>query len=302
MRPFAFALLLLSLGLFASGLVGDVQLSHDGNRSQAGTRWRLFGDSAAEAATTAVAGAEIIGPATIPTGVCTEFQIVAVGQDGSPIAVSSKTRVSLQLSSSPSAKLSAKSSCSKSRKSFSILKDDSSKTFYAIDSQSESFIVQPLVHSDAQVIYGTPFTFAFSDATAASPTPTPEEPTATPTPTPQEPTATPTPTGSDSLSFDYWEGCWYSGKYQALSFQLAQAATLILQGEMYNGSTCNPTDFRDQFNDYDTAISFGGFGYIYYFLNDINVTGVSVVWTFSDTSDNLLWSSGCINYSSAPSC
>jgi hypothetical protein len=121
---------------------------------------------------------------------------------------------------------------------------------------------------------------------------------------PPSPTPTATPTPPSKIQVTY-TGCWYrtgGNSYQALSFQLGSPATLILQGEMYTGTGCLLANFTDQLNDFNTANSFGTFGYIWWFNHRPNETNVSVVWSLSNTSNNLLWSSGCIDYNTAPPC
>lgn len=270
-----FGLLMLSTSVFSGG------------ESNSSSRDRHFSAvSAAQAATNStLSGAQISGPASIGTNQCTAFKLTAIDQNGQPYILSQSTGATLRLFSRPLAIFSASASCGSSTKNFTIQANSSSITFYAEDSRAESFLVQPALTSGGKTIYGTAATLDFL---SNGPTPTPS--------------ATPTPAG---LDLSYWKGCWrQSGgnKYQALDFQLANAATLILQGELYTGAGCNAADWNDQFNDFNTPLSFGGFGYIYWFTHRANISDVSVVWTFSDTNNNLLWSSGCVNYSNAPLC
>jgi hypothetical protein len=291
MKRVLFGLLALAAGFFSLSLVGDALHRARSGRSLAAALQAATSNAVAQAATTPVlSGALISGPASISTGACTAFTIVATDQNGRPIPVTQNVPVFLKLFSAASVTFSSTSSCSNSTRGFTIIAGASSKVFYAKDSKTESFLVQPILNPRTKPIYGTSFAFNFVGAT-----PTP--PRRTPTPT-----ATSTPSG---LKLNYWDGCWYNNRgseYQALSFQLASPATLILQGELYNGAGCVAANWSDQFNDYNTAISFGGFGYIYWFTNRANLTDVSVIWTFSDTGNNLLWSSGCVDYSTAPAC
>ena len=171
--------------------------------------------SAAQAATNpTLSGAQISGPAGIAVNRCTAFKLTAIDQSGHPYIVSQATAATLRLFSRPSAIFSASATCSSSTKSFTIPANSRSRTFYAEDSRIESFLAQPTLTSGGKTIYGTA---AMMDFVSNGPTPTPS--------------ATPTPSG---LDLTYWKGCWcQSGgnKYQALDFQLATPATLILQGE-----------------------------------------------------------------------
>lgn len=257
------------------------------------SRLRGAGGAVAEAATPVLSGAVISGPASASIARCTSFKVTAIGQYGYPFTVAQNEPVLLRLFSAASVWFSANSSCSSPQKQFTIKAGTSAHTFYALDSAAESFLVQPVINpSSSKPIYGTDFTMNFTGV-QATPTPTPVR---TPTPSPS-----PTPSGLKLTDI----GCWYTtsgNRYQALNFQLASPATLILQGELYTGSNCVPANFSDQLNDFGTPESFGTLGYIFWFINRANLTDVSVVWSFSDTSNNLLWSSSCVEYSTAPAC
>jgi hypothetical protein len=244
-------------------------------------------EAVAEAAATPVlSGAVISGPASVSTGQCTSYTVTAIDQNGLPFTLAQNEAVLLHLSSAASVTFSTNSACTSSQKGFTMRAGTSSKTFFASDSAVESFLVQPILNPGAQPIYGTAFAMNFVGVTK------------TPTPSP---TATSTPSG---LNLTY-EGCWYEtdgSKYQALDFQLASPATLILQGELYTGNGCLPANWNDQLNDSGTPESFGTFGYIFWFTHRANMTDVSVIWSFSDTNNNLLWSSACVDYSTAPNC
>ena len=85
-----------------------------------------------------------------------------------------------------------------------------------------------------------------------------------------------------------YDACWYDNggsSYQAMDFQLTHAyGPLVLQGELYVGENCNPAAWDDQLNDAGTPYDFGTVGWIYWFTHRANVTDVSVIWSFSDTS------------------
>lgn len=291
MKRLLFGLLALAAGFSFLSLVGDSLHRAAAERSLAAALHGATDDAVAQAATTPVlSGALISGPANVSTGTCTAFKVVATDQNGAPMQVTQSVPVFLKLFSAASVTFSSSPSCGNPKRSFTISAGANSQVFYATDSKAESFLVRPILNPSVKPIYGTAFTLSFAGATPTPPPPTPT------------PSATSTPS---SLKLTYWNGCWYhtgGNAYQALDFQLASPATLILQGELYNGAGCVAANWSDQFNDSNTAISFGGFGYIYWFTHRANVTGVSVLWTFSDTSNNLLWSSGCVDYSTAPAC
>jgi len=272
MKRALFGLLILAAGFFSPSLRGDDALDHAHRRWLGATLRGVTSDAVAQAATTSVlTRALIFGPASISPGTCTRFAIVAIDQNNLPMLVTQNVPVYLKLFSAASATFSSNRSCSNSQIGFSIAAGANFQTFYATDSKVESFQVRPILNPATKPIVGIPFTFNFASG----------------------------------LNLTYWQGCWNQtggSEYQALDFQLASPATLILQGELYNGKGCVATNWSDQLNDSNTPISFGGFGYIYWFTHRANITDVSVVWTFSDTSNTLLWSSGCVDYSTAPVC
>lgn len=244
----------------------------------------------------ALEGVVISGPQNIPSGECIAFKVTAVDQNGHPFKVFQKKRVVLELQQPASAVFSASSTCAIPQSEFFIKAGHASKTFYVFDRFVESVGVQPFLRRRSSIwIEGAPFAINFE---ADSPTPTPApKPTASPTPTPA-----PSPTPSLNVTYD---ACWYENggnQYQALEFQLANPATLILQGELYTGSGCVPANWDDQLNDSGEALSFGTAEYVFWFTHRPNLTDVSVIWSFSDTSGNPLWTSECIDYSDAPPC
>ena len=97
-----------------------------------------------------------------------------------------------------------------------------------------------------------------------------------------------------------WHACIYTQngqRYQAMKILPQQTVTGVLQSEMFWNSGCNPTQWTDQMNDVGSTMTFGaGSGYIFYFIHRANIPGVSAVWTMGDQT------SGCVNYSTAPSC
>jgi hypothetical protein len=287
MKRMLFGLLMVAACSFSLGLLWDV-LHQAKAGALLGSKMEGASDRVAEAATAPVlSGVVISGPSSAATGQCVRLIVVAIDQNRRPFTLTQNEPVFMRLFSAASVSFSANSACTNPQKGFMMVAGSPARNFYAVDSAAESFLVQPVLNPhSAQPVYGTDFTMNFTGTTA------------TPTPTP---TATSTPSG---LSLTY-EGCWYKtagNRYQALDFQLASPATLILQGELYTGSGCLPANFSDQLNDFGTPESFGTFGYVFWFTNRANLTDVSVVWSFSDTSNNPLWSSGCLDYSTAPLC
>ena len=251
---------------------------------------------------------EISGPSTVMKGQCTAFTITALDHNGQPLKLRHNQRVTLSLVNPASLVFAAKSSCSRRQNEFVIKAHKSSATFYVRDSAVESASVQPILnpHSSGS-IKGPTFTMEFVADSTPTPTllPTPT-PTLLPTPTPTSTLpGTPTPTPSPGAFGIQYDACWYDyggNAYQALDFQLARPATLILQGELYTGSGCNLANWDDQLNDTGAAYSFGTYGYVFWFTHRANITDVSVIWSFNDTSGNQLWSSGCEDYLTAPPC
>jgi hypothetical protein len=286
MKRMLFGLLMVAACTYSLGLLWDV-LQQPSAGALLGSKMQSATDGVAEAATAPVlSGVAISGPSKVATGQCVRFTVVAVDQNGRPFTLTQNSPVFMRLFSAASVSFSANSSCTNPQTGFMMLAGHPARNFYALDTAAESFLVQPVLNPhSAQPIYGTDFTMNFTGTTAT-------------------PTPTPTATSSPGLNLTY-RACWNkngSNQYQALNFQLASPATLILQGEMYTGSGCLPANFTDQLNDFGTPESFGTFGYIFWFTNRANLIDVSVVWSFSDTSNNLLWSSGCLDYSTAPLC
>ena len=107
-------------------------------------------------------------------------------------------------------------------------------------------------------------------------------------------------TASLSGSQITWHACIYTRNgqhYQAMKIYPHATMTGVLQSQMFYSSGCHVTQWTDQLNDYGTSMTFGaGSGWIFYFINRPNIPGVSAVWTFSNQT------SGCVNYSTAPTC
>ncbi|MGA2048110.1 MAG: hypothetical protein ABSG96_10475 [Terracidiphilus sp.] len=96
-----------------------------------------------------------------------------------------------------------------------------------------------------------------------------------------------------------WQACMYTDQgqqYQAMRFVPGQPVTGMLQSEMFNNSNCAPAQWTDQLNDIGASSTWGGNGYLYWFIHRPNIPGVSAVWTVGNQT------SGCVNYSTAPPC
>ena len=264
----------------------------------------------------------ITGPAVVPIGQCVAFTITALDGNGQALQLAHNQRVRLDLIQSASVRFSAKSSCSKAQKEYVIKAKHSAITFYVEDQVSEEITIQPILnpHSSGR-INGLKFDVSFvsniatpTPTQAATPTTTPTvlatrtaTPTSVPTPTfSATRIPSPTPTSSPSTFGILYDACWFDKNgdaYQALDFKLTKPyGPLVLQGELYIGEGCDPKAWNDQLNDTGAADNFGTLGWIFYFIYRPNITDVSVVWSFSDTSGNELWNSGCENYISLPPC
>lgn len=97
-----------------------------------------------------------------------------------------------------------------------------------------------------------------------------------------------------------WEACMRAQnghRYQAMKIFPKATVTGVLQGQLFYGSGCKPSQWTDQLNDYGTTMSFGsGTGWTFWFVNRADQLGTSAVWTMGNQS------SGCVNYSTAPAC
>ncbi|MGA8867035.1 MAG: hypothetical protein WB510_08705 [Candidatus Sulfotelmatobacter sp.] len=95
-----------------------------------------------------------------------------------------------------------------------------------------------------------------------------------------------------------FKGCWYkqSGhRYQAVDVSVGNPGTYPFNAVLYYGATCDPNSFADQFG-FGEPIQFGGFGYIFWFTDFKDQTGMSALWYVGDQS------SQCVNYAVAPDC
>lgn len=95
-----------------------------------------------------------------------------------------------------------------------------------------------------------------------------------------------------------FKGCWYkkSGhRYQGVDVSAANAGTYPFNAVLYHGTTCNPNDFADQFG-FGELITFGGFGYTFWFTDFKDQPDMSALWYVGDEK------SQCVNYEVAPDC
>jgi hypothetical protein len=317
MKRLLFSLLIMEACFFSIDLWWNA-LHQEKTGSSVTSRLKVASDAVAEAATAPTLSTILIsGPASVSTGICTPFRVTVLDQHGMPFKLAQTEPVGLLLFSAASASFSTSSSCSKARRTFitEIAGGTASQTFYAEDAVAESFLVQPVLITTPP-IYGTEFTLNFvsvGDSPTTTPAATPSSsstPIVIPTPSSgpssiSSPSSSPSPTPTPPALNLTYKGCWYTtggNHYQALDFQLASPATLIIQGELYTGSGCLPDNWNDQLNDFGISESFGTFGYIFWFTHRANMTDVSVLWSFSDKSNDLLWSSSCVDYATAPPC
>ena len=113
-------------------------------------------------------------------------------------------------------------------------------------------------------------------------------------------TATVPVTASASGQTVAWNACIYTRngeQYQAMQISPSQTLTGVLQSQMFYGPNCNPTQWTDQLNDVGAPMTFGGgSSWTYWFIHRPDTPNVSAVWTMGNQT------SGCVNYSTAPSC
>ncbi len=111
-------------------------------------------------------------------------------------------------------------------------------------------------------------------------------------------TASPPCGGNVSGPVTAWRGCMLNDgglQYQAIQFTLSQPALLSFNATLYNGANCDPTRWADQIG-FGTQISFGAWGYEFWFIHFWNQPNTSAIWTVGNQS------SGCINYNAVPAC
>jgi hypothetical protein len=95
-----------------------------------------------------------------------------------------------------------------------------------------------------------------------------------------------------------FKGCWYkqSGhSYQAVDISVGNPGTYPFNAILYQGSTCDPNSIADQIG-FGNLVTFGGFGYTFWFTDFADQTSMSALWSVG------IDSSQCVNYSVAPSC
>jgi len=84
-------------------------------------------------------------------------------------------------------------------------------------------------------------------------------------------------------------------RYQAVQFSVITAGTYPFNATLYYGATCNPNQWADQIG-FGNPISFGGFGYTFWFIHFFDEPNTSAIWTVGNQS------SQCFDYSTVPDC
>jgi hypothetical protein len=95
-----------------------------------------------------------------------------------------------------------------------------------------------------------------------------------------------------------FKGCWYKSgghRYQAVDVSVGNPGTYPFNAILYRGTTCDPNNFADQFG-FGQLITFGGFGFTFWFTDFKDQTDMSALWYVGDQS------SQCVNYTVAPGC
>jgi hypothetical protein len=105
-------------------------------------------------------------------------------------------------------------------------------------------------------------------------------------------------TGGSSNPNATFKGCWYTKSghsYQGVDISVGNPGTYPFNALLYNGTTCDPNSIADQIG-FGNPLTFGGFGYTFWFTDFADQTDMSALWTVGDDS------SQCVNYAVAPSC
>jgi hypothetical protein len=95
-----------------------------------------------------------------------------------------------------------------------------------------------------------------------------------------------------------FKGCWYKQaghRYQAVDVSVGNPGTYPFNAILYSGATCDPNSFADQFG-FGQLITFGAFGYTFWFTDFKDQTGMSALWYVGNEN------SKCVNYVVAPDC
>lgn len=95
-----------------------------------------------------------------------------------------------------------------------------------------------------------------------------------------------------------FKGCWHhqnGHRYQAVDFVIGKAGSYPFNAILYNGASCNPNDWADEFG-FGELIDFGAFGYVFWFSDFADQTNVSALWYVGDEH------SQCVSYATAPNC
>jgi hypothetical protein len=95
-----------------------------------------------------------------------------------------------------------------------------------------------------------------------------------------------------------FRSCWHKEngyRYQAVDISVGNPGTYPFNANLYYGTTCNPNQQADEFG-FGTPLTFGGFGYTFWFTDFANQSDMSAIWQVGTDQ------SQCVNYEVAPSC
>jgi hypothetical protein len=95
-----------------------------------------------------------------------------------------------------------------------------------------------------------------------------------------------------------FKGCVYNQNakyYQGVAINLSQPATVTFDANLYYGSTCNPSQWADEFG-FGQTLSLGTFTYFFWFTDFSDQLNMSAIWKINNQT------SGCVNYAVAPPC
>ena len=96
-----------------------------------------------------------------------------------------------------------------------------------------------------------------------------------------------------------FQGCWYkqNGKrYQAVTVSVTNSGTYPFNAILYNGTTCNPNDWADQFGFGQPLQFSSGFDWTFWFTDFAGQSDTSAFWYVGNSQ------SQCVNYAVAPDC
>jgi Bacterial Ig domain len=94
-------------------------------------------------------------------------------------------------------------------------------------------------------------------------------------------------------------GCVYNqngSRYQAVRISLNQSATVTFDANLYYGTSCNPSQWADEFGFGQQLSLSSAFSYIFWFTDFKNQMDMSALWKINNQT------SVCVNYLVAPPC